>query len=135
MLISISEVLGDAFCEGVEWAAKEDVIGGVWHDLHLEINVNVIKGEVDIAETAMCFGDDGVGSLHLQCSFYLQIVTKFLPYYIIYHHYLTAGVQDAFYYEFAFNKREDQAEGDRVTAYSKVIGAIGVVYCTPAVYC
>jgi hypothetical protein len=71
MLISVSVVLGDAFYEGVEWAAEENVVGGIGHDLHLEINVNVIKGEVDIVEVAMCFGDGGVGSLHLQCSFYL----------------------------------------------------------------
>jgi hypothetical protein len=38
VLISVSEVLGDAFCEGIEWVAEEDVIGGAWHDLHLEIN-------------------------------------------------------------------------------------------------
>jgi hypothetical protein len=71
MLISISKVLGDAFCGGIEWATKEDVIGGVWHDLHLEVNVDVIKGEVDIAEAAVCFSDGGVGGLHLQHSFYL----------------------------------------------------------------
>jgi hypothetical protein len=71
VLISISEVLGDAFCEGIEWVAEEDVIGGIWHDLHLEINVNVIEGKVDVAEAAMCFGDGGVGGLHLQRSFYL----------------------------------------------------------------
>jgi hypothetical protein len=66
VLISISEVLGDAFCEDIEQAAKEDVVGGVWHNLHLEINVNVIKGEVDVVEVAMCFADGGVGGLHLQ---------------------------------------------------------------------
>jgi hypothetical protein len=70
VLISVSEVLVDAFCEGVEWVAKEDVIGGVWHDLHLEINVNVVDGEADVVEAAMRF-NDGVGSLHLQHSFYL----------------------------------------------------------------
>jgi hypothetical protein len=71
MLISISKVLGDAFCEGIEQAAEEDVIGGIWHNLHLEINVNVVEGEADIAEVAVHFSDGGVGSLHLQCSFYL----------------------------------------------------------------
>jgi hypothetical protein len=71
VLISISEVFSNAFREGVEWAAKEDVIGGVWHDLHLEINVNVIEGEADVAEAAVRFGDGGVCGLHLQCSFYL----------------------------------------------------------------
>jgi hypothetical protein len=53
VLISISEVLGDAFREGVEWAAEEDVVGGIWHDLHLEINVNVVEGEADISEVAV----------------------------------------------------------------------------------
>jgi hypothetical protein len=71
VLISISEVLGDTFCEGVEWAAKKDVVGGVWHNLHLEMNVNVIEGEADIVEAAMHFGDGGVGRLHLQHLFYL----------------------------------------------------------------
>jgi hypothetical protein len=71
MLISVSKVLGDAFHEGIERAAEEDVIGGVWHDLHLKIYVNVIKGEADVVEVAVCFGDSGVGGLHLQRSFYL----------------------------------------------------------------
>jgi hypothetical protein len=71
VLISVSKVLSDAFCEGVEWAAKEDVVGSVWYDLHLKIDVNVIKGEVYVAEVAVRLGDGGVGSLHLQCSFYL----------------------------------------------------------------
>jgi hypothetical protein len=55
VLISVSKILGDAFCEGVERAAEEDVIGGVWYKLHLKINVNVIKDEVDIAEAAVRF--------------------------------------------------------------------------------
>jgi hypothetical protein len=71
VLIAISKVLGDAFSEGVEWAAEEDVVGGIWHDLHLEINVNVVEGEADVVEAAMHFGDGGIGGLHLQCSFYL----------------------------------------------------------------
>jgi hypothetical protein len=71
VLITISEVLGDAFGEGIEWAAKEDVVWGVWHDLHLKIDVNVIKCEADVMEVAMHFSDGGVGSLHLQRSFYL----------------------------------------------------------------
>jgi hypothetical protein len=71
VLISVSKILCDAFCEGVEWAAEEDVVGGIWHDLHLEIDVNVIKGEADVVEAAVHFGDGGVGGLHLQRSFYL----------------------------------------------------------------
>jgi hypothetical protein len=71
VLVSVSDVLGDAFHEGVEQMAKEDVVGGVWHDLHLEINVNVIKGEADVAEAVVHFGDGGIGGLHLQRSFYL----------------------------------------------------------------
>jgi hypothetical protein len=71
VLITISEVLGDAFGEGVERAAKEDVVGGVWHDLHLKIDVNIVEGETDVAEAAVRFGDSGVGSLHLQRAFYL----------------------------------------------------------------
>jgi hypothetical protein len=35
VLIAVSEVLGDAFGEGVERAAEEDVVWGIWHDLHL----------------------------------------------------------------------------------------------------
>jgi hypothetical protein len=35
MLVAVHKVLGDAFGEGVEHAAEEDVVGGVWHDLHL----------------------------------------------------------------------------------------------------
>jgi hypothetical protein len=69
--VRVALTLGDAFCEGVEQATEEDVIGGIWHDLHLEIDVNVIEGEADIVEVAMHFGDGGVGSLHLQHSFYL----------------------------------------------------------------
>jgi hypothetical protein len=71
MLIVISKVFSDAFGESVEQAAKEDVIWGIWHDLHLKIYVNVIKSEADVAEVAVHFGDGGVGGLHLQCSFYL----------------------------------------------------------------
>jgi hypothetical protein len=71
VLIAISKVLGDAFGEGIERAAKEDVVWGIWHDLHLKIYVNVVKGETDVAEAAMCFSDGGVGGLHLQRSFYL----------------------------------------------------------------
>jgi hypothetical protein len=51
--------------------AEEDVIGGIWHDLHLKIDVNVIKSEADIAEAAVYLGDGGVGGIHLQCLFYL----------------------------------------------------------------
>jgi hypothetical protein len=47
VLITISKVFGDAFCEGIEQATKKDVIGGIH------------------------FGDGGVGGLNLQCSFYL----------------------------------------------------------------
>jgi hypothetical protein len=68
VLIAVSKVFGDAFCESIERAAEEDVIGGIWHDLHLKIYVNVVKGEADVAEAAVCFGD---GGLHLQHSFYL----------------------------------------------------------------
>jgi hypothetical protein len=71
VLITVSEVLGDAFGEGIERAAEEDVVGGVWHDLHLKIDVNVVKCEADVMEVAVCFGDGGVGGLHLQRSFYL----------------------------------------------------------------
>jgi hypothetical protein len=39
--------------------------------LHLEVDVNVIEGEADVVEVAMCFGDGGVGGLHLQHLFYL----------------------------------------------------------------
>jgi hypothetical protein len=66
VLISISKVLDNAFCEGIKWAAEEDVVGGIWHDLHPKIDVNVIKGEVDIVEAAVHLGDGGVGGLHLQ---------------------------------------------------------------------
>jgi hypothetical protein len=55
----------------VERVTKEDVIGGIWHDLHLEMDVNVVKGEADVAEVAVHFSDGGVGSLYLQRSFYL----------------------------------------------------------------
>jgi hypothetical protein len=71
MLIAISKVFSDAFGEGIEQAAKEDVIGGVWHDLHLKIYVNVVKGEANVVEAAMRFSDGRVGSLHLQRMFYL----------------------------------------------------------------
>jgi hypothetical protein len=71
MLVAVREVLGDAFGEGIEQAAEEDVIEGVWHDLHLKIYVNVIKCELDVAEAAVRFSDSGVGGLHLQCAFYL----------------------------------------------------------------
>jgi hypothetical protein len=64
MLVAIHKVLGDAFGEGVEWVAKEDVVGGIWHDLHLKIDVNVVKCKADSAEVAMRFGDSGVGGLH-----------------------------------------------------------------------
>jgi hypothetical protein len=53
VLIAVSKVLSDAFGEGIERAAKEDVVGGVWHDLHLKIYVNVIKGEANVAEAAV----------------------------------------------------------------------------------
>jgi hypothetical protein len=65
VLVSVGEILRDAFCEGVEQAAEEDVIGGVWHDLHLKIYVNILEGETDVAEAAVRFGDSGVGGLHL----------------------------------------------------------------------
>jgi hypothetical protein len=71
VLVSIGEIFGDAFREGVEWVAKEDVVGGVQHYFHLEVNVNVIKGEPDVLEAAMHFGDGQVGGFHLQRSFYL----------------------------------------------------------------
>jgi hypothetical protein len=65
VLVSIGEIFCDAFCEGVEQAAEEDVVGGVWHDLYLEIYVNIVEGEMDVVEAAMHFGDSGVGGLHL----------------------------------------------------------------------
>jgi hypothetical protein len=71
VLIAVSKVFGDAFGEGVERAAEEDVVWGVWHDLHLKIDVNIVEGEADVAEAAVCFSDGGVGGLHLQRSFYL----------------------------------------------------------------
>jgi hypothetical protein len=46
----------------------------------LEVDVDVIEGEPYVAEAVMCLGDGRVGGFHLQHSFYLQIVTKFLPY-------------------------------------------------------
>jgi hypothetical protein len=107
MLVSIGEIFHDAVHEGVEWAAEEDVVGCVRHDLYLEVDVDVIEGELYIAEVAMCLSDGRVGSFHLQRSFYLQIVTKFLPYYTVHSHYLAARVQDAFYREFSLNERED----------------------------
>jgi hypothetical protein len=95
--------------------AKEDVIGGIQHDLHLEVDVNIINGKPDIAEAAMCFGNHRVGGFH--------------------HHYLTTRIQDVFYHEFALDEQEDGIEGDGVMAYLEVIGAIGVVYCASSVYC
>jgi hypothetical protein len=71
VLVSIGEIFHDAFHEVVERTAKEDVIRGVWHDLHLEIYVNIVESEMDVAEVAMHFGNSGVGSLHLQHVFYL----------------------------------------------------------------
>jgi hypothetical protein len=71
VLITISEVLGDALGEGIERAAEEDVVWGIWYDLHLKIYVNIVKCEADVVEAAVCFGDSGVGGLHLQCAFYL----------------------------------------------------------------
>jgi hypothetical protein len=68
VLIAISEVLSDAFSEGLERAAKEDVVGGIWHDLHLKIYV---KGEMNVVEVAVHFGDGRVGGLHFQRVFYL----------------------------------------------------------------
>jgi hypothetical protein len=38
VLVSVGEIFGDAFHESVEWATEEDVIGGVRHDLYLEID-------------------------------------------------------------------------------------------------
>jgi hypothetical protein len=107
MLVSVGEILRDAFREGVERAAEEDVIGRIQHDLYLEVDVDVIEGEPYVAEAAVCLGDGRVGGFHLQRSFYLQIVTKFLPYYTVHSHYLAAGVQDAFYREFSLYERED----------------------------
>jgi hypothetical protein len=71
VLVSIGKIFGDAFHESVEHTAKEDVIGSIRHDLYPEIDVNVIKGELNVSEVAMCFGDGQVGSFHLQHSFYL----------------------------------------------------------------
>jgi hypothetical protein len=71
MLVSIGEIFGYTFCEGIEWVAKEVVIGGVWHHLDLEVNVNVIEGELNVVEAAMWIGDGRVGSFHLQSSLYL----------------------------------------------------------------
>jgi hypothetical protein len=68
VLVSIGKIFGDTFCEGIEWAAEEDVVGGVQHYLHLEVNVNVIEGELDISKVAMHFSDSRVGGFHLQCS-------------------------------------------------------------------
>jgi hypothetical protein len=65
MLIAVSKVFSDAFGEGIERVAEEDVIGGIWHDLHLKIYVNVVKCKVDVAEAAMRFSDGGVGGLYL----------------------------------------------------------------------
>jgi hypothetical protein len=65
VLIAIGEIFCDAFHEGVKRAAEEDVIGGVWHDLYLEIYVNIVEGEMDVAEAAVRFSDGGVGGLHL----------------------------------------------------------------------
>jgi hypothetical protein len=57
VLVSIGKIFGDAFHEGIERVAEEDVIGGIQHYLHLEVNVNVIKAEPDILEVAMHFSD------------------------------------------------------------------------------
>jgi hypothetical protein len=107
MLIAIGEIFCDAFREGVERAAEEDVVGGVWHDLYLEIYVNIVEGETDVVEVAVHFSDGGVGGLDLQRAFYLSIVTEFLPYHAIHCHYLAARVQDAFYRKFSLDERED----------------------------
>jgi hypothetical protein len=48
VLISISKVHGDVFGKGIEQVAEEDVMGGIWYDLHLEINVNIIEGEAEL---------------------------------------------------------------------------------------
>jgi hypothetical protein len=45
MLVSIGKIFRDAFHEGVERAAEEDVVGRVQHDLYLEVDVDVIEGE------------------------------------------------------------------------------------------
>jgi hypothetical protein len=37
----------------------------------LEVDVDVIEGEPDVAEAAMCLGDGRVSGFHLQCPFYL----------------------------------------------------------------
>jgi hypothetical protein len=71
VLVSVGEIFRDAFREGVERAAEEDVVGGIWHDLHLEIYVNIVESEMDVVEAAVRFGDSGVGGLHLQRTFYL----------------------------------------------------------------
>jgi hypothetical protein len=71
VLVSVGEIFGDAFHESIEQVAKEDAIGSVRHDFYLEIDVNVIEGEPNILEVAMCFGDSRVGGFHLQCLFYL----------------------------------------------------------------
>jgi hypothetical protein len=71
VLVSVGEIFRDAFREGVEWAAEEDVVWGVWHDLYLKIYVNVVEGETDVAEAAVHFSDGRVGGLHLQRVFYL----------------------------------------------------------------
>jgi hypothetical protein len=57
MLVSVGEIFRDAFCEGVEQAAEEDVIGRLWHDLNLEVDVDVIENELYVLEAAMRFGD------------------------------------------------------------------------------
>jgi hypothetical protein len=65
VLVSIGEIFGDAFREGVEWAAKEDVTGRVRHDLYLQIDIDVVEGEPNVSEAAMRFGDGRVGGFHL----------------------------------------------------------------------
>jgi hypothetical protein len=57
VLLSVGEVLCDAFREGVERMAEENTVRGVRHDLHLGVDVDVVKGELDVAEAAACFGD------------------------------------------------------------------------------
>jgi hypothetical protein len=61
--------------------------------------------------------------------------TEFSPYYAVHCHYLAARIQDTFYREFSLDEQEDRAEGDGIAAYSKVVGAVGVMYRTSAVYC
>jgi hypothetical protein len=71
VLVPIGKIFCDAFCEGIEQAAKEDVVGCVRHDLYLQIDIDVAEGEPNVSEVAMHFSDGQVGGFHLQCSFYL----------------------------------------------------------------